>query len=88
MMIDNNGFMIGKENVIDAMKLGARFFVADDGLFSYLKFQGGSAQVVHGHTVKSTILSGQVKRYKNFIPMFLGSDYEEFILREGGRNGK
>jgi hypothetical protein len=75
--------LTGKENVIDAMKSGARFFSGGgNGVSSRLMFEDGSVRLVHGKTVQAVDATGLIRLKNKFDPWSLMS--EEFVLKEGG----
>ena len=71
--------MTGKDNVIAAMRSGARFFIGGYSNFNRLKFEDGSVKRVHGRTVQAVLDTGLVCSV-NFDPWSPMST--EYVLKD------
>ena len=60
--------MTGKENVINAMRSGAKLFLGGYAQYNRLKFPDGSIEVVHGRTVQAVLDTGLVGTTDQFDP--------------------
>ena len=71
--------MTGKENVIDAMRLGARLKLGGYANNNRLIFADGSSEQVHGSTANAVLDTGLVKPLKLDLwsPMS-----QEYVLKE------
>jgi hypothetical protein len=71
--------MIGKENVLAAMRSGAKLFIGGHANFNRLKFDDGSIERVHGRTVQAVLDTGLVRPF-NLQPWSPMST--EYVLKE------
>ena len=52
-----------KENVINAMRSGAKLFIGGYARYNRLKFPDGSTERVHGRTVQAVLDTGLVRPF-------------------------
>ena len=72
--------MTGKENVLAAMKVGAKLFIGGYANFNRLQFADGNIERVHGKTVQAVLDTGLVESV-NFDPWSPMST--EIVLTKG-----
>jgi hypothetical protein len=70
--------MTGKENVINAMRLGARLKIGGYANNNRLYFTDGSSEKVHGSTANAVLGTGLVKPLKLDPWSLMSTEWESF----------